>query len=404
MERALLVYAGPLRGEDLNFYLEELRGLVHAAGADVAGEVVQAMTDPDPRTYIGRGKVQEAREDAEEFAATFAVAAHPLSSAQQRHLEEELHQPVVDRTALILDIFAQRAQSSEGKLQVELAQLAYWLPRLRRTAGSLSRLGGGIGTRGPGESKLETDRRRIRTRMSEIRGRLARVERQRAVSRAQRGEVPRIALVGYTNAGKSTLLHALTASGGGEDQLFATLDPTTRRMEVPGHQEVLVTDTVGFVQDLPTELVAAFRATLEETRLADALVHVVDASHPRWVDQERAVQETLEEIGADGQPALIVYNKIDRLPPAARLELPGITISAATGEGIEALRSAVTQLLASRRVRRAFLVPHARGDLLALILAHGEVLAQRSDGEGTTVEVEIERSWAGRIAALLARG
>ncbi len=404
MERALLVYAGPLRGEDLDFYLDELRGLVHAAGAEVAGEVVQGMADADPRSYVGRGKAKEAQQDAEEFAATLVVAAHPLSAAQQRNLEEEVRQPVVDRTALILDIFAQRAQSSEGKLQVELAQLAYWLPRLRRSAGSLSRLGGGIGTRGPGESKIETDRRRIRTRMAEIRGRLARVERQRAVSRAQRGDLPRIALVGYTNAGKSTLLHALTASGGGEDQLFATLDPTTRRMELGGHHEVLVTDTVGFVQDLPTELVAAFRATLEETRQADLLVHVVDASHPRWAEQERAVQETLEAIGAESQPVLLVYNKVDRLSPVARIELPGLAISAQTGEGIHALREAIAQMLAARRVRRSFDVPHARGDVLALIHSHGEVLSQRSDAEGTTIEVEIERRWAGRIDALLARG
>ncbi len=404
MERALLVYAGPLRGEDLDFYLGELRALLHAAGAEVVGEVVQTTKDPDPRTYLGSGKAVEARQDGEEFAATLAVAAHPLTASQQRQLEEELRLPLVDRTALILDIFAQRAQSSEGKLQVELAQLAYWLPRLRRTAGSLSRLGGGIGTRGPGESKIETDRRLIRARMAEIRGRLARVERQRAISRAQRGDVARMALVGYTNAGKSTLLYALTASGGGEDRLFATLDPTTRRMEIPGRQDVLVTDTVGFVQDLPTELVAAFRATLEETRQADLLLHVVDASHPRWLDQERAVQETLAEIGADSQPSLIVYNKIDRLPATARLELPGVAISAATGEGIDQLRGAIAQLLAARRVRRSFQVPHARGDLLALIQAHGAILSQESDAEGTTLVVEIERAWAGRIAALLARG
>ncbi len=404
MERALLIYAGPLRGGDLDFYVDELRGLADAAGAEVAGEVVQSTQEPDPRSYLGRGKAEEARQDADEFGATLAIAAHPLGASQQRHLEEALGRPVVDRTALILDIFAQRAQSSEGKLQVELAQLAYWLPRLRRSAGSLSRLGGGIGTRGPGESKIETDRRHIRARMAEIRARLARVERQRSVSRAQRGSLARIALVGYTNAGKSTLLHALTASGGGEDRLFATLDPTTRRLELGGHQEILLTDTVGFVQNLPTELVAAFRATLEETRQADLLLHVIDASHPRWSDQERAVLDTLEEIGAVSQPTLTVYNKVDLLLPAARAQLPGVAVAARTGEGIEDLRDQIAKALAARRTRRTFRVPHQRGDVLALIAAHGEVLSRRSDGEGTTVDVEIEADWAGRIAALLARG
>ncbi len=401
-ERALMVYAGPRRGADLAFYLEELRGLCEAAGAEVAGEIVQSLPQPDPRGYLGPGKLAEAAQDAAELGAGLLLAAAALSSRQERELERQTGLKVVDRTALILDIFAQRALSQEGKLQVELAQLSYLLPRLRRGAGSLSRLGGGIGTRGPGESKLETDRRRLRERISDLERRLAAVERQRAVSRQERRDVPRVALVGYTNAGKSTLLHALTrGGGGGEDRLFATLDPLTRRLPLPGRQEALLTDTVGFVQDLPTELVAAFRATLEETVFADLLLHVVDASHPEWSRQSDAVQATLQAIGAGDLPQIQVFNKIDRLPPAAREELPGLRVSARDGVGVDALRAAIAERLAARRVLRRFTIPLSRGDILAQVRAHGEVLHEETGETEIRVEAWMDSVWAGRVAAQL---
>lgn len=401
-ERALVVYAGPRRGADLAFYLEELRGLCEAAGAEVAGEIVQNLLQPDPRGYLGAGKLAEAAQEATEIGADLLLAAAALSSRQERELERQTNLKVIDRTALILDIFAQRAFSQEGKLQVELAQLSYLLPRLRRTAGSLSRLGGGIGTRGPGESKLETDRRRLRTRIAELERRLEVVERQRAVSRQERRDVPRIALVGYTNAGKSTLLHALTqGGGGGEDRLFATLDPLTRRLRLPAHQEALLTDTVGFVQDLPTELVAAFRATLEETVFADLLLHVVDASHPDWPRQSDAVQATLQAIGAGDVPQIQVFNKIDRLSPAAAGELLGVAVSARDGVGIAGLRAAIAERLASRRVLRHFAIPLSRGDLLAQVRAHGQVLSEEAGETEIRVEALIDSAWAGRVAAEL---
>lgn len=403
-ERAFLLYAGSLRGMELSFYMEELRRLVEAAGAQVAGEIAQSMPMPDAHGYLGSGKLEEARVEAQAEEATMCVAAHPLSSAQQRHAEEALGMRVIDRTQLILDIFAQRAKSSEGKLQVELAQLGYWLPRLRQETGKLSRLAGGIGTRGPGESKLETDRRRIRTRMAILRDRLRDVEAQRRVTRKSRGEVARVALVGYTNAGKTSLLNRVAGSGTAEDQLFATLDPLTRSVVLPSRQEALVTDTVGFVQNLPTELVAAFRATLEETREADLLVHVVDAANPRFEQQMVAVSDTLSAIGAAEIPVITAYNKVDRLQPHERQELPEVQISTATGEGIEQLLSAVDLALSERRVRREFRIPHPRGDVLALVRAHGRVLSERSDGSGTFIEVEMDRIWAGRIAGRLQRG
>ena len=401
-ERALMVYAGPRRGAELAFYLEELRALCEAAGAEVAGEVVQSLPQPDAHGYLGAGKLEEAALDLAEFGIDLLVAASALSSRQQRELERQTHVKVVDRTALILDIFAQRALSQEGNLQVELAQLPYLLPRLRRSAGSLSRLGGGIGTRGPGESKLETDRRRLRGRIAELERRIAVVQRQRAVSRQERAEVPRVALVGYTNAGKSTLLRALTSSGGGgEDRLFATLDPLTRRLRLPGHQEALLTDTVGFVQDLPTELVAAFRATLEETVFADLLLHVIDVSHPEWRRQSDAVQATLQEIGALGVPQLQVLNKVDRLPADAAQELPGLVVSARDGTGMDALRAAIGETLGQRRLRRVFVIPLRRGDLLAQVRAHGEVLAEEAGETEIRVEAWLDAAWAGRIAAEL---
>lgn len=403
VEQVLLLYAGSLRADALSFYLEELRRLCEAAGAVVVDEIAQALPLPDPRTYLGSGKLEEAAEAARAAQATLVVAAHPLSASQQRHMEDALPLRVIDRTQLILDIFAQRARSSEGKLQVELAQLGYWLPRLRREAGSMSRLAGGIGTRGPGESKLETDRRRIRRRMAILRERLREVESQRRVTRQERGETARIALVGYTNAGKTSLLNAISGAGQPEDQLFATLDPLTRALTLPSRQQALLTDTVGFVQDLPTELIAAFRATLEETREADLLVHVIDASNPRFPQQMSAVSDTLESIGAGEIPVVSAYNKVDRLSEAERGHLPSVQISTATGEGIVELLAEIDREMEQRRVRWQFAIPHPRGDILALVHAHGRVLSERSDADATFVEVEMDRIWAGRIAGRLER-
>ncbi len=357
MERAILASlalrdrGGVRRAEES---MEELRQLAVSAGAEVVGTVIQERESPDPRCYLGRGKVEEMVRLIANTRAALVVFDQELSPGQQGNLEEEWGVKVLGRTGLILDIFAQRAGTREGKLQVELAQLAYLLTRLVGGHRELSRLGGGIGTRGPGEKKLEQDRRRIKKRMSRLNAELDRVKHHRALYRRTRRQasLPVAVLVGYTNAGKSTLLHALTgAEVRREDRLFSTLDPTTRRLRLPGGRVVLMTDTVGFIRHLPHLLVAAFKSTLEEVLFADLVLHVIDLSQPDHEERAQVVRDVLAEIGAGRRPVLEIYNKIDLLPEGSMLEKlarrsPGAAfISARSGLSLERLTTAMEDRL-----------------------------------------------------------
>lgn len=365
-ENALLVGVERQSGWDVDDSLRELAQLAETAGAEIAGAVRQKRSRPDPAFFIGRGKVQEINLIRQELNANVIIFDDELSPAQQRNLEQVLGIKVIDRPALILDIFAQRARSHEGKLQVELAQLKYNLPRLGGQGLVLSRLGGGIGTRGPGETKLEVDRRRIRSRISEIEQEIEYLKKHRQLQRERRqaARIPTAALVGYTNAGKSTLLNKLTAADVlAEDKLFATLDPTTRRATLASGREFLLTDTVGFIQKLPHQLVAAFRGTLEEVLQADLLLHIIDASHPQHEQQSEAVYQVLRELGADTKPVITVFNKIDRidsLPVQERmLRQPGsIAVSAVTGANLDKLLDRIEDHLRTVVVDAVLLVPY----------------------------------------------
>ena len=347
--------------------LEELARLAEAAGASPRVTILQERPAPDPRTLIGAGKVEELRSLCRE-GVDLVIVDEDLSGSQQRNLERELGCKVLDRAGLILDIFAQRAMTREGKLQVELAQLQYLLPRLTRQWSHLERLGGGIGTRGPGETQLESDRRRLRTRMARIRRDLGKVRRHRGLLRRPRRKIPipTVALVGYTNAGKSSLLNLLTRAGVHvADVLFSTLDPTLRKVHLPSGRATLLSDTVGFIRKLPPQLVQAFQATLEEVQEADALVHVIDASHPRAGEQRAVVERVLEELGVAGKPVLAVHNKVDRLPEGAAAALAreggAVAVSALTGQGLDALRKALDALLEATAIGR----PGSRPPVLA---------------------------------------
>lgn len=340
--------------------LEELAQLAVSAGAESAFRVLQERSVPDPRTLIGRGKAEDIRELCEE-GVDLVIFDEDLTGSQQRNLEATLQRKVIDRTGLILDIFAQRARSREGKLQVELAQLKYLLPRLTGHGADLSRLGGGIGTRGPGETQLEVDRRRIRRRVIKIEEELEKVQRHRALLRRRRQKqaLPTAALVGYTNAGKSSLLNALThAKLPVADKFFVTLDPTLRKVILPGGRAVLLSDTVGFIKKLPHQLVAAFKATLEEVRASDLLLHVIDIAHPQWQDQEQAVTAVLEELGMATKPLISLYNKVDKLPhPEAIAFLSrrprSVVTSANTGAGLSELKTVIAEMLESLEESRA---------------------------------------------------
>ncbi|WP_096435316.1 GTPase HflX [Alteribacter populi] len=340
------VKSDDMNEEDFQYRLEELAALTKTAGGKVAMTVTQNREKPDNATYIGKGKVEELKQLTEESSSDLIIFNDELSASQVRNLTKEMDVKIIDRTQLILDIFAKRAQSREGKLQVELAQLNYLLPRLRGQGHVLSRLGGGIGTRGPGETQLEIDQRHIRERMTEIRRQLEQVvaHRARYRERRKRNEAFQIALVGYTNAGKSTLLHQLSkAEILVEDQLFATLDPTTKRIKLPSGMNVLLTDTVGFIQQLPTTLVAAFRSTLEEVKEADLILHVVDAANPDFVNHEKTVSDLLRELDASTIPMLLVYNKRDQLTgdffPAG--DAPSALISAHDQADLDKLRTKI---------------------------------------------------------------
>jgi GTP-binding protein HflX len=395
-ERAVLV--GLLAASDgaSSESLQELARLAETAGALVTDTVVQHRTRPDPATCVGAGKVEEIRARAQASGATLVIFDHDLTPAQQRNLERALGLKVLDRTALVLDIFAQRARTREGRLQVELAQLTYLLPRLAGRGALLSRLGGGIGTRGPGETKLEVDRRRIRARITRLRREIAALSEQRRRERQSRKDAafPVVVLVGYTNAGKSTLLNALTqAHVFTADKLFATLDPTTRKVTLPNGRPILLVDTVGFIQKLPHDLVAAFRATLEEVTEADLLVHVIDASHPRWTDQRDAVEQVLRELGATA-PRVIALNKVDRLSPEALRDVlaeqpDGVPVSALHGLGLVNLLRVVSQRLPEPTYRLTLFLPYAALGALAHVYAHGRVLERDERPDGVWARVEV---------------
>ncbi len=407
-QRALCVGA-LAEGDDL----AELGELLRTAGVAVAGELIQRRESPHPNTYLGPGKVAEAKALARACDANLIACDDELTARQERNLEEGVGLPVVDRTTAILDIFASHAGSAEGKLQVELAQLEYNLARMRGLWSHLERLGGGIGTRGPGETQIETDRRLARNRIAVLRRRLEHVKGTRAVQRAERerAAIPTVALVGYTNAGKSTLLNALTGSDVGvRDRLFHTLDPTTRTLRLGG-RPYLLTDTVGFISKLPHQLVDAFAATLEETRRADLLAHVLDASAPEAQAQimQRSVEGTLEEIGAGECPRLLVLNKVDLLAPDVREDLrlrhpKAVLVSAATGEGLEELGERIEAELAHLLRALELLVPYADGGSLAELHELAGEVSREDTAEGVRVRALVPARLAERFARFAVAG
>ncbi len=394
--------------------LEELAELARTAGAQVLERVVQARATPEPATLIGSGKVQELRGLLEGLGADVVLFDHELTPIQQRNLERTLDRKVIDRTQLILDIFARRARTREGQLQVELAQLNYLLPRLTGRGVEMSRLGGGIGTRGPGETQLETDRRRIFRRLRHIKDQIEAVRRSRARQRTKRSALPldTVALAGYTNAGKSTLFNALTSAGVLESsRLFATLDPTLRAVELPSRRRILLSDTVGFIRGLPTTLVEAFRATLEELNEASLILHVVDLASPHHREQGQQVDQVLAEIGAQAKPRLLVLNKIDLLPQperAARIAAqtdqgaPGsvVAISALTGEGLSELRATLDRSPALEPISHAtFRFGLDEAAKLSYLHDHAHVLETRYTAAGVEVSAEVAESVRRRLRA-----
>jgi GTPase len=412
-ERGFVVGVFP-KGVDGSAELAELRELARTAGVVPVGELVQHRPQADPRTFVGKGKLHELQQGYAQVDAEVLLVDDELTPTQQRTLEDALKARVVDRTQLILDIFAQHARSSEGKLQVELAQLEYNLPRMRGMWQHLERLGGGVGTRGPGESQLETDRRLARTKISLVRRRLRELSSQRDTRRKQRRRTsaPTIALAGYTNVGKSTLLNALTgAEASVDDRLFETLDPTTRAFEHDG-KRYLVTDTVGFIRRLPTQLVEGFAATLEETLVADLVLHVADASLEETGLRETiaAVDSVLAEIGATDVPIELVLNKVDLLDPLARRRVAAaypraLQLSAATGEGLEALKERIADLFSDRFEDVRLLVPYAEGSALAALYSLGAPIAERVDtAEGVSIRARLPRSESARYARFLVAG
>ncbi len=417
LERVVL--AGVFNGdvEDGENSLRELAALAETAGSQVLDALMQRREQPDPGTFLGSGKARELRDIVVASGADTVICDGELSPSQRRALEDVVKVKVIDRTALILDIFAQHAKSREGKAQVELAQLEYLLPRLRGWGESMSRQAGGrvaggegIGSRGPGETKIELDRRRIRTRVAKLRRQIAGMKTARDVGRhdRKRHAVPSVAIAGYTNAGKSSLLNRLTGAGVlVENALFATLDPTVRRAETSDGREYTLADTVGFVRHLPHQLVEAFRSTLEEVADSDLVLHVVDASHPDPEGQIQAVREVLADVDAHHVPELVVLNKADAADPEVvdrirRRERSLVVVSARTGQGLDALRARIDDLLPRPDVEVEVLVPYDRGDLVSRIHADGEVLAEQHLAEGTRLRAKVMPALAGELAAFSA--
>ncbi len=406
-ERAVLVGLAP-DGDEAS--LDELAALAQAAGAEAVGRVVQPRAKPDPATFVGRGKIDEIHNLAHVRNADAVILDDELSPGQLRNLEERLRVKVLDRTALILDIFALHARSGEGKAQVELAQLSYLLPRLRGWGEAMSRLGGGIGTRGPGETKLEVDRQHIRRRIAKLRRDITDLGRTRRVKRAgrERSGLPQVALVGYTNAGKSTLMNALT---GAEtlvaDQPFATLDPTTRRLTLTNGRRATLSDTVGFVRKLPHDLVEAFKSTLDEVTRAHLLLHVADASSPDLEEQVAAVRGVLAEIGATGLPEVLALNKWDQLGHLDRARIlrrlsSGVPVSALRSEGIEQLLERVQETLPRPPIEVTLVVPFDRPEIVPWLYREAEIVSSSTDQDGTKVVARVTEAQLARVRPFVA--
>lgn len=398
------VVVPPATEEEVEAHLDELALLVDTAGADVEARLVQRRDQPDPATYVGRGKAEELREVSEAVDADTVVFDDELSPAQARNLEKILGRTAIDRTAVILDIFAQNARTREGRAQVELALLRYRLPRLRGKGTQLSRQGGGLGTRfGAGETKLEVDRRRILRRIAQLERELAELTKHRREQRKARARsrLRTVSLVGYTNAGKSTLLNRLTDAGVlVEDRLFATLDPRTRRLQLPGGEQVLLSDTVGFIRKLPHGLVESFKSTLEVVKESDLLVHVVDSSAPAPEEQIDAVDQVLAEIGAGQVPQLLAFNKADLTRDAKRLvdRHPGsVAISALDGEGIDRLLELIGDRLRALDTVVELVVPYERGDVLAAVHREGEVIVEAPEEEGVRIRARVDAAGESRF-------
>ncbi|GMV04792.1 MAG: GTPase HflX [Gemmatimonadota bacterium] len=411
VDKAVLVGA-PERDLDVRLadeHLEELARLTDTAGGTVVGVLRQRLPHPNPRYYIGEGKAEELKELVQAREANLVVFDEELSPAQGKNLEDLLGVRIMDRSELILDIFATRARSREARLQVELAQLEYLLPRLRRMWSHLSRIRGGIGLRGPGETQLETDRRLVGTRIADLKVKLREVASARAQQRKSRQGQFRAALVGYTNAGKSSLLRALSGADlFVEDRLFATLDSATRSVELGSGFAALVTDTVGFIRKLPHHLVASFRSTLEEAREADVLLHVVDASHPDWEEQRQVVREVLEELGLKDAERILVFNKVDRITHAEEESLrervraldpwPAVFVSAHQGETLDALRETLKARMRARLAHVVVRFPASDGETLAVLYREGEVLSRAEENGSMAVTVRVPRALLGRLA------
>lgn len=403
-ERVILVGVQADDNEDTEKSLDELEELAQTAGAETVGRIIQNREQSHPGTYVGKGKLDEIKNLLWETDATGIICDDELSPAQLGNLQDALDTKVMDRTLIILDIFAERASTNEGKIQVELAQLKYRQSRLVGLGKSLSRLGGGIGTRGPGEKKLEMDRRLIKGRIAQLNRELKDVKRHREVTREQRSRnhIPVIAIVGYTNAGKSTLLNRLTgASVLEEDKLFATLDPTTRGLKLPSGQEVLLTDTVGFIRKLPHHLIEAFKSTLEEAKYADMILHVVDVSNPQMDEQMYTVYETLQNLDVKDKVVITAFNKQDRLT-----EVPIIrdfkadhiaNISARTGQGLDALQSVIEQILRERKIEISRTYSYADAGKIQLIRKYGELLEEEYREDGIFVHAFVPKELYGKI-------